>query len=70
MADNSANIAAGALQPKKVQGEQGSLENHPIPDQLQAERARLNSQVASRPLGGVRLTRVIPPASTGPGGRS
>lgn len=50
--------------PKRVQGDEGTVEQHSIKDQLAAAEAAANSSAASQPHRGLRFTRAIP---AGPG---
>lgn len=55
-------ILQNALAPKKASGDQGSAEQHPIPDQLAALAAARQSAAGRRRCGfGFRASRLIPP---------
>ena len=56
-------IRENAQGPAKASGDSGSVEQHPLGEQIEADRY-LNSKKAARPKGlGLRLTRVAPPGA-------
>ncbi len=56
-------ITENAAGPKKAAGDSGSVEQHPIADQIAADRY-LASKHATRTKGkGIRLTKLVPPGS-------
>lgn len=55
-------IAENAAGPKKVTGDQGSTEQHPLPDQIEADRY-LKTNSAARSGLGMRHVKLIPPGS-------
>mgnify|MGYP000919829685 FL=1 len=56
-------IRDNAAGPKKATGDSGSVEQHPLNDQIAADRY-LASKKAARSRGlGIRLTKLVPPGS-------
>ncbi len=56
-------IRDNAQGPARAQGDAGSVQQHPLPDQIEADRY-LASKRAARCKGlGVRRTRVVPPGA-------
>ncbi len=56
-------IRDNAQGPARAQGDSGSVQQHPLPDQIEADRY-LASKRAARSKGlGVRRTRVVPPGA-------
>lgn len=66
MAENlDQTIKENASGPKRAQGDSGSVELHNLKDQLEVDRY-LNSKAAAKKKGlGIRMTRAIPPGTTG-----
>jgi hypothetical protein len=64
MADDLAStIASNAQSPAKASGDSGSMEQHPLPDQIAADRY-LESKKAARSKGlGIGLKKLIPPGT-------
>lgn len=57
-------IRDNAQGPARAQGDSGSVQQHPLPDQIEADRY-LASKRAARSRGlGVRRTRVVPPGAS------
>jgi len=56
-------IRENAAGPKRAQGDSGSVEQHSITEQIEADRY-LSSKAAAKKGLGVRLTRVAPPGAT------
>lgn len=52
-----------AANPKKVTGDAGSVEEHPIPDLLALRKARQAEEAAAKPARGLRFTKLIPPGA-------
>ncbi len=48
---------------KKVSGDQGSTEMHPLPDQIEADRYLKSQKAGRRGFGGIRLVQFIPPGN-------
>ena len=53
-------IRDNALGPKKVTGDAGSVEQHSLKDQIEAERFLASKEATKRPGLGIRLTKIIP----------
>jgi hypothetical protein len=64
MADTTVQDAmkANAQGPKRAQGDAGSVEQHDLKDQIEADRY-LNSKEAARKGLGVKMTKVVPPGA-------
>lgn len=64
MADLEDSISTSAQQPRKVTGDEGSIEQHSLPDQIEADRYLKANAAASRGLG-IRHVKIIPPGADG-----
>lgn len=68
MSDSNADleqaIRENAAGPARAQGDAGSVQQHPLPDQIEADRY-LNSKAAVRKGLGNRLGRRMSPGTTG-----
>jgi hypothetical protein len=53
-------IRENALGPKKVTGDAGSVEQHPLKDQIEAEKFLASKEASRRPGLGIRLTKIVP----------
>jgi hypothetical protein len=63
MADLTTTIETNAAVPAKVSGDAGSVEQHPLPDQIAADKY-LKSQQAAKSAGlGIKLTKLGAPGS-------
>ena len=64
MAENlDTQIRDNAAGPKKATGDSGSVEQHPLNDQIAADRYLASKQAArSRGLG-IRMSKLVPPGS-------
>jgi hypothetical protein len=63
MADELANaIKENAQGPKKAQGDSGSVEQHALIEQIEADRYLASRDAAKKGLG-VRMTKVVPPGA-------
>jgi hypothetical protein len=62
MAESEDTILDNAMAPKKVTGDEGSVEQHSIPDQIAADRYKLAKQASRRGIG-LKMTKLIPPGS-------
>jgi len=60
--DLEQNIRENAQGPKRAQGDAGSVEQHPLPEQIEADRYLASKEAAKKGLG-VRMTKVIPPGA-------
>jgi len=59
----SETIRENAAGPAEVSGDAGSMKQHPLRDQIEADRY-LNSNQASRASGlGVRVSKMVPPGA-------
>lgn len=57
-------IAENALAPKKVEGDQGSAEQHSIADQIAADRYKRSTAATGRGKGlGLRFVKLRPPGA-------
>ena len=57
------SIRENALKPAKATGDSGSVEQHPLHDQIEADRY-LSSKKAAKAKGlGLRLTKIVPPGT-------
>lgn len=56
-------LISAASGPRRVQGDAGSVETHPIPDLIQAHRYLAGIIAASSPTHGLRFSRMIPDAT-------
>ncbi|MCL2120603.1 MAG: hypothetical protein FWH27_19510 [Planctomycetaceae bacterium] len=57
-------IRENALGPKKVAGDAGSVEQHSLKDQIEAERFLASKEATKRPGLGIRLTKLVPDGTT------
>jgi hypothetical protein len=55
-------ILDDALAPKKITGDEGSVEEHPIPDKILADKYLLAKRAAKKGFG-VRMVRIIQPGA-------
>lgn len=61
--DLTPNIEQNAKGPAKASGDSGSMEQHPLPDQIAADRY-LQSKKAAQGKGlGVKFTKLVPPGT-------
>jgi len=58
-------IRDNAAGPKRAQGDAGSVEQHPLPDQIEAAKFLASAEAAKKPAKALRLTRLIPPGAEG-----
>jgi hypothetical protein len=58
-------IRDNAAGPAKAAGDSGSVEQHPLRDQIEADRYLASKQAASAPAKALRLTRLVPPGAGG-----
>ena len=58
-------IRDNAAGPKRAQGDAGSVEQHSLKDQVEADRYLSSKQVAANPAKAVRFTRLVPPGAGG-----
>ena len=55
-------IKENAQGPKRAQGDTGSVEQHDLKDQIEADRYLASKDAAKKGLG-VRMTKVVPPGA-------
>ncbi|KAA0219130.1 MAG: hypothetical protein KJ057_12950 [Phycisphaerae bacterium] len=55
-------ITENAQGPKRASGDSGSVEQHPLTEQIEADRYLSSKEAAKKGLG-VRMTRVVPPGT-------
>jgi len=55
-------IKENAQGPKRAQGDAGSVEQHDLKDQIEADRYLASKEAAKKGLG-VRMTKVVPPGA-------
>lgn len=58
-------IRDNASGPKRAQGDSGSVEQHPLKDQIAADRYLASKQASAAPAKALRLTRLVPPGAEG-----
>ena len=58
-------IRDNAAGPKRAQGDAGSVEQHTLKDQIEADRYLSSKQVSANPTKAVRLTKLVPPGAGG-----
>lgn len=64
MGDELTNtIRENAQGPKRAKGDSAEMEQHPLPDQIAADRY-LQSKTASRKGLGIRTTKLVPPGAS------
>ncbi|MBW7905475.1 MAG: hypothetical protein LC135_03175 [Phycisphaerae bacterium] len=55
-------LRESAQGPKRAQGDSGSVEQHDLKDQIEADRYLASKEAAKKGLG-VRMTKVVPPGA-------
>ncbi len=64
MADDlEQSIQESAQQPAKATGDSGSVEQHPLPDQIAADRYLASKQAVRLKRLGLRFTKIVPPGA-------
>lgn len=58
-------IRDNAAGPKHAQGDAGSVDQHPLREQIEADRYLASKQASAAPVKALRLTRIIPPGAEG-----
>ena len=58
-------IRDNAAGPAKATGDSGSVEQHPLKDQIEADRYLASKAAAKSPAKALRLTRLTPPGAEG-----
>ena len=56
-------ISDNAAGPKKATGDSGSVEQHPLTEQIAADRYLASKKAAQSKRLGIRLTKLVPPGS-------
>jgi hypothetical protein len=56
-------IEQNAQGPKKAQGDAGSVEQHPLPDQIAADRYLASKQAVRSKGKGIIISKLIPPGA-------
>ena len=54
-------IAENAQGPAKVTGDAGSVEQHPLPDQIEAAKFLASKEAAKQKQRGLRFNKIVPP---------
>ena len=64
MADDlEQSIRENAQQPAKASGDSGSVEQHPLADQIEADRYLASKQAVRSKRLGLRFTKIVPPGA-------
>ncbi len=62
MTDNlDDTIRQNAQGPAKVAGDAGSVEQHPLPEQIEADRYLASKEAAGKTKRGLRFNKLVPP---------
>jgi len=61
--DLEQNIRENAQGPRRAQGDAGSVEQHPLSEQIEADRYLASKYAVKDPKRGLRLTKLVPPGS-------
>jgi hypothetical protein len=62
MADDlDSTIRQNAQGPAKAAGDAGSVEQHPLPDQIEADRYLASKKAAGQKNRGLRFNKLVPP---------
>ena len=56
-------IKENAAGPKRAQGDSGSVEQHSLADQIEADRYLASKEAVRNPRRGVRFSKIVPPGS-------
>ena len=56
-------IEENAKGPAKASGDAGSVEQHPLPDQIEADRYLAAKKAAKQPTRGLRFSKIVPPGA-------
>lgn len=62
--DLTESIRENAQAPKRAQGDSGSVEQHSLKDQIEADRYLTAKTAAKKPARGLRFTKLIAPESS------
>ena len=61
--DLDQSILENAQGPAKASGDSGSMEQHPLPDQIAADRYLASKQAAKKKGLGISLKKLVPPGT-------
>lgn len=61
--DLDETIEQNAKGPAKASGDAGSVEQHPLPDQIEADRYLAAKEAAKQPQRGLRFNKLVPPGA-------
>lgn len=61
--DLEQSIQDNAQQPAKASGDAGSVEQHPLPDQIAADRYLASKRAVRSKRLGLRFTKIVPPGA-------
>ena len=56
-------LIENATGPLRAQGDTGSIEQHPLPDQIAADKYVKTAQASRTGMGGVRMFKFVPPGT-------
>ena len=66
MSDELADkIEENAQAPKRFKSDNTEVEQHPLKEQIEADRYRKSNSAARRSFGGLRFTKLVPPGGDG-----
>jgi hypothetical protein len=61
--DLAQTIRENAAGPKRAQGDSGSVEQHSLADQIEADRYLAAKDAVKKPTKGLRFTKLVPPGT-------
>ncbi|MBE7465491.1 MAG: hypothetical protein HS116_18595 [Planctomycetes bacterium] len=61
--DLTSSIRKNAKRPAKAAGDSGSVEQHPLRDQIEADRYLNSKKAAKAKRLGLRITKLVPPGT-------
>jgi len=61
--DLEQTIRENAAGPKRAQGDSGSVEQHPLTEQIEADRYLASKEAVKNPAKGLRFTKLVPPGT-------
>ena len=56
-------ITSNASGPQEMEGDEGRVHQHSLPDQIEADRYLAGENAASKPARGLRFTKISPPGA-------
>lgn len=62
--DLTDSIATNAQGPKRAQNDSGSMEQHSLPDQIEADKY-MSAKAGNRKGLGIRFLKIVPPGASG-----